>query len=213
MKESISLELQKHYANTFKNYGESPKGVDWRDSLTADIRYSQMQKLFRPISSHTKLLDVGCGYGGFKNFLDQKRIDIIYTGIDIVQEMLDAAKKKYPNATLICEDFIEKKFLDHFEYSVCNGILTQKLEASSLEMETYVKKIIKKMFEISTIGCAFNVMTSRSNFFSANLFYCSPAEILSYCLSEITPNVKLDHSYGLYEFTIYLYKSNEYNLS
>ena len=202
----ISILLKKHYSNTFKNYGSKAKGVDWRDSLTADIRYLKMQNLFKSISDRIMILDVGCGYGGFLEYIENISMEVQYTGIDIVPEMVEVAQKKHLNSVFICKDFLEQQFLNDFDYVICNGVLTQKLQASSLDMELYLKKIVKKMFGLSKIGCAFNVMTTRSNFFAPNLFYCSPSEILSYCLSEITPNVKLDHSYGLHEYTIYLYK-------
>ena len=61
------------------------------------------------------------------------------------------------------------------------------------------------MFRICNRGIAFNIMTTKVNYFSNNLYYKSPIEALSFCLNEITTKVKLDHNY-LYEYTLYLYK-------
>jgi len=73
-------------------------------------------------------------------------------------------------------------------------------------MNHFFKKMIHRMFELSNIGVCFNVMSNQVNYFSPNLYYKSPSEMLCYCLSEITSKVKVDHSYGLYEYTVYLYK-------
>ena len=90
---------------------------------------------------------------------------------------------------------------------MCNGILTQKLETAGLQMDQFAAQLIRQMFSLCTIGIAFNVMTTKVNYFSNNLYYRNPAELFSWCLSEISPHIKLDHSYPLYEYTIYLYRN------
>lgn len=206
MKKDISNSLKEHYRKTILTNGPSPKGVDWRDESTSDIRHNCMRNLLTSINKDSTLLDVGCGYGAFLDYLKKQNININYQGVDIVEEMLIQANIMHPNANFKLGNFLEEDFDSLFDYVVCNGILTQKLDASLLDMEDFSKRIIKKMFDISKIGCCFNMMTTRCNFFAPNLFYRHPSEILTYCLSEITHNAKIDHSYGLYEFTVYLYK-------
>ena len=62
------------------------------------------------------------------------------------------------------------------------------------------------MFELCEKAVAFNVMTTKVNFFSNNLYYRNPAELLSWCMNEITPYFRLDHSYPLFEYTLYLFR-------
>jgi hypothetical protein len=50
------------------------------------------------------------------------------------------------------------------------------------------------------------VMTSKVNFYANNLYYRNPSEMLAWCQMEITPFVKLNHAYPLYEYTVYLYR-------
>jgi hypothetical protein len=63
------------------------------------------------------------------------------------------------------------------------------------------------MFSLCTVGMAFNVMTTKVNYYADNLYYRNPAELFAWCLSEISPHLRLDHSYPLYEYTIYAYRS------
>ena len=42
------------------------------------------------------LLDVGCGVGGFYGFLKERDVRVDYTGIDICEDMIRAAKQDYP---------------------------------------------------------------------------------------------------------------------
>ena len=202
----ISQKLQYHYTKTIKDHGSCAKGVDWGCDKSAQIRYDQMLDVILAPGEGVSILDVGCGYGGLQNHLMGKVKNLSYKGIDISKEMIRLAKEKNPQIDFITGDYLETTFKEKFDYIICNGILTQKLDASLLEMETYFKKVVKKMFHESHVGCCFNIMSTRVNFFSQNLFYRHPSEILSYCLSEITPHVKINHAYGLYEYTVYLYK-------
>lgn len=153
------------------------------------------------------ILDVGCGYGGFFQYLSNQEISHEYTGIDVVRSMISWANENHQNGHFICSDFMNYDFDYEFDYVVCNGILTQKLDVEGIFMDKYASNLIKRMFSLCKTGISFNIMSTKVNFFSNNLYYRNPAEIISWCLSEITPHLKLDHSYPLYEYTVCLYKN------
>ena len=52
------------------------------------------------------------------------------------------------------------------------------------------------------------VLTSYSDreYMKNHLYYASPEEIFKYCKLNFSNNVLLDHSYDLYEFTIFVKK-------
>lgn len=202
----ISKVLGSHYSDAFKKHGANPKGVDWRDEKTANLRYEKMLAVNEYLSSPFSLLDVGCGYGGLLEYIKKRGYETSYHGIDIVPEMLEAALSKFPIEDFKCVDILDMESKEAFDYVVCNGILTQKLDVSILDMDKFLKKVIKRMFMLCKKGMAFNLMSTYVNFFAPNLYYKHPLETLSFCLAELTQKVKIDHSYGLYEYTIYLYK-------
>ena len=207
----ISKQLKEHYATSFQKFGPTAQGVDWGDDNTKLLlRYKNMHNVILLDRNRTKdisILDVGCGFSGFYGYLKGKEAKINYSGIDLVDTMVTYARDLYPYNTYICADFLNYRFENHlYDYVVCNGILTQKLSSSILDMDKYAKKIIKKMFFLCRRGIAFNIMTSKVNFMVSNLYYKSPLEMLSYCFSEISSNFIIDHSYPLFEYTVYLYK-------
>jgi SAM-dependent methyltransferase len=204
----ISKALAEHYSEKFSAHGPTSEGVDWGpDEAKAILRYEKMLNVADWVAGNKPLLlDVGCGYGGLQQFAINKNIDLDYTGIDVAGNMIEWATANLPSGNFIPGDILEYKFDRQFDYVVCNGILTQKLEAASLEMDQFANQLIRRMFSLCTIGVAFNVMTTKVNYYSNNLYYRNPAELFSWCLNEITPHVKLDHSYPLYEYTIYLYR-------
>ena len=206
MKHPITQTMKKHYAKTFKEYGCTSEGVDWgKHEDRALLRHQNISKLIskRPSS----ILDVGCGYGAFLDFLGHDSIE--FTGIDVVPEMIDSGRARHPGAEFICDDFLQHDFSgQNFDYVVCNGIFTQKLHVSENAMEAYIRQVISKMFEISTVGIAFNMMTSYVNFRAENLYYSNPSKTLSWVMDNITKNVELNHAYPLYEYVVIAYHEN-----
>ena len=94
-----------------------------------------------------------------------------------------------------------------YDYVVCNGIMTQKLKASNIDMDKFSNLLIKKMWSLCNVGIAFNVMSTHVNHQVENLYYRNSIELLGWCTSELTSKFKIDASYKLwYEYTVYLYR-------
>ena len=209
--ESISMRMKEHYSETFAQFGPTYRGVDWGGEESTLLRYEKMlavigRELINP-DYPISLLDVGCGYGGLLRYAREEDLEVQYTGIDVVSNMISWAKEHMPDGELVEGDFLEYNFNERkFDFVVCNGILTQKLSTSFFDMDKFARKLIKKMFSLCNRGIAFNVMTTYVNYFAPNLYYKHPSEMLAYCLSEISQKVKIDHSYGLYEYTVYVYR-------
>jgi SAM-dependent methyltransferase len=207
--DDVSKALKDHYESAFKVHGASSKGVDWGPvEGNVNLRYEKMLALLTDseISPSTSLLDVGCGFGGLLGYSRGKGLNFSYTGVDVAENMIYWAKKEYPADQFVLGDFLEIDFDKKFSYVVCNGILTQKLNTPGLLMDEYAHKLIRSMYDLCSGGIAFNVMTTKVNYFANNLYYRNPAELLSWCMSEITRHVKLDHAYPLFEYTLYLYR-------
>lgn len=172
------------------------------------LRYDKMLNICdSSAQNRPSLLDVGCGYGGLYQYAVSKNIELDYTGIDVAGNMIEWATAHITSARFIHGDILEHTFDGIFDYVVCNGILTQKLETPGLQMDQFAAELIRRMFSLCRTGIVFNVMTTKVNYYSNNLYYRNPAELLSWCLSEVTPHIKLDHSYPLYEYTVYLYRN------
>jgi 2-polyprenyl-3-methyl-5-hydroxy-6-metoxy-1,4-benzoquinol methylase len=200
----ISQKLSAHYAAAFQEHGATARGVDWRDQPTSDLRYDRMLAVIdRP--GEVSLLDVGCGYGGLLDRALSLGVEIRYTGIDLVESMLDHARRAHPDAVFHQLDAFEVTSLEPHDFVVCNGMLTQKLDVSLRDMDRFVTDLVTTLFSHAKRGVAFNVMTSMVNFTSPNLFYKSPTEMVAFC-QTLTDRFRIDHSYPLYEYTVYLYR-------
>jgi len=204
----ISAALGRHYEQTFARFGATSQGVDWgADQARLDLRYEKMLAVLDGAAApRPSLLDAGCGFGGLLAFARARGIDLDYVGVDMAPSMIDWARGRFPDARFLAGDVFDDALVapGGVDYVVCNGILTQKLDVPLREMDGFARDLIRRLFALARRGVAFNVMTDRVNFFAGNLFYKSPVDMLAWCLAEITPRVRLDHSYPLYEYTVYL---------
>jgi SAM-dependent methyltransferase len=203
----VTQRLQAHYRATFRAHGATPQGVDWGPRVeAARLRQDAMLAVTDGCPPGGTLLDVGCGYGALADRIDECSMELDYTGIDVVGEMTSEGRRRHPHRRFLDGDFLAAVPAESYDYVVCNGILTQKLDASILEMNAHARKLVSAMFAACRRGCAFNVMTTHVNYQADNLYYRNPVELLAWCMTELTPHVRLDHAYPLYEFTIYLYR-------
>jgi 2-polyprenyl-3-methyl-5-hydroxy-6-metoxy-1,4-benzoquinol methylase len=206
----ITEQLKQHYAQTFRDYGATALGVDWRSDADLEMRYRKMMNVIpsgADVAAPT-LLDVGCGFGGLLDYADGHGIAIEYTGIDVVPEMIEHARRSRPAAEFYCEDVFALSSERRYDYVVCNGILTQKLTASIREMDLYAQSLVRRMFDLASVGVVFNVMTTKVDHTKENLYHRHPAELLAWCLAEITGKVRIDHAYPLFEYCVYLYRDD-----
>ena len=130
---SISQALGEHYSLAFDSHGPSSEGVDWgTDQSAADLRNYNMLNVLKDRTSPSTLLDVGCGYGALGSIIKAENLPIEYYGVDVAKNMIDYAKNYFKSAdNFFCEDFLAWTPPRIYDYVVCNGILTQKLDASS----------------------------------------------------------------------------------
>src|SRR5262245_36536056 len=165
----ITEALRKHYADTFAKHGASSQGVDWgADASRMHLRYDKMLAVIDGSDARPSLLDVGCGYGGLRSYAAGKGIALDYTGIDVAENMVQWAQKQ-GGGTFVLGDVLEHDFKREFDYVVCSGILTQKLEAAAADMDRYAARLIRRLFALCKRGAAFNTMTTKVNFFANNL--------------------------------------------
>ena len=199
MRKSDKEEIIQLYENRLKECGECIQTVGWKDKEQQELRFKILSEIGN--LQNTKILDVGCGFGDFYNYLVKKKIKVDYTGFDIAPNILKVAKKNHPNLNFEVKDILTENVDDNFDYVFASGILNKRISDNI----RYTQKIIKKMFDLCNIGVGINMTTDYVDYKEEYLYYHSPEEIFEYCKS-LTKYLSLRHDYPLYEFTIYLFK-------
>lgn len=217
MTEKKYLKIVNHYSKCFKKYGETHKGVDWPNNDDLLKRFQVMLNITQyqfPKKDKASLLDFGCGFGLFLDFINQntdKRKSLDYYGIDLCQPMIQAAKKRWPKEKFLVSDILVDKSSQLYDYVIMNGVLTEKVSLSNKAMKDYAQELIKSVFRICNIGIAFNVMNPNVDWKRKDLFYWQFDDLTNFLTKECSKNYIIRADYGLYEYTIYLFKSpNKY---
>lgn len=200
----------------FKNlWEEHPEGtvetVGWGSEASQKQRFEKLVSIVpdKDFSGKT-VLDVGCGFGDLFGYIKPKdpQEQLTYIGIDMTKKTVKVAKKKYKKhgAAFIKDNFLERNFKDaKFDYVFASGIFSIK----TTDWEQNTRAIIKKMFDLCTIGVATNFLSSIHKKQLVTSQYVHPASMLTFCLREITPWVNLIHNYRTNDFTLHLYKDQE----
>lgn len=212
MKSKIYEPIVQHYERCLATHGISAQGMDWPNEQDLQVRFSVMYEIIRSKQHNDKisLLDLGCGGGLFYDYI--KKHDqlgrIKYHGIDLSPKMAKAASEKFPEATFEARDILEQPLQEQeFDYIVMNGVLTEKRELSHIEMENYACELIKTAFDSCRCGLAFNVMSHHVDWFRDDLFHWSLDKAVSFLVKKCSRNIITRMDYGLYEYTIYVYRS------
>jgi len=201
-------EVAGYYAAKLAEHGETPRGVDWNGEDGQMMRFLQLSKIIDDASSPFSICDLGCGYGALREYLRGKFPSVHYTGVDVSEDMVHAARQRYGDA----EDvrFVVSSEPDQLaDYVVASGIFNVRLGRSDEEWLDYVKATLEVMDRNSRRGFAFNCLTSYSDAekMRDTLYYADPCLLFDLCKRRYSRNVALLHDYELYEFTILVRKS------
>lgn len=205
--EVLLSEVALYYSDKLSEHGQSPRGVDWNGEESQILRFEQLCKIVEN-SQEFSINDLGCGYGALYAYLSQQFEQVIYTGIDVSEDMIKAAVQRY-------QDVTQTRFIFSHEpdktadYSVASGIFNVRLGRSDAEWFAYLETTLDMLNRTSRKGFSFNCLTSYSDTDKKRdyLYYADPCALFDLCKRKYSRNVALLHDYGLYEFTILVRKN------
>jgi len=215
--------IQEYYEECFEKYGDTPQGLAWQDAESMEKRFEVMAGLLRgpwqgsdantPLVG-LKILDLGCGTGKFFRFLEKYKPlylwNSYYVGMDISPKFIEFCKNKYPKTIEFLSQDILKDPLEpkSYDYIVMNGILTVKDKLSFDEMWSFAQDIIKAAYEGAARGIAFNVMSKQVDWERDDLFHLPLDTLADFLTKNVSRNFIIRNDYGLYEYTVYVYRNS-----
>lgn len=196
--------IVKHYEDCFEKHGDTCKGVDWPNEEDAAKRYKVMMEVYRP-GVLASILDYGCGLGGMVDWQHNRGLRFhSYTGYDPSEKMIAACRAKYPDEVFTSN---EKMLCDGMaDYVIMNGLFTVKRTLTNLEMCELMHETLQKVWPLANVGIAFNVMSKSVDHERDDLFHMDMQDLSNYLCRHVSRNFVIRNDYGLYEYTIYVYK-------
>ena len=178
-------ELLSFYNRHLKDFGDAPQAVRWTPEGQLQ-RYENLLKMAGDFTGKT-VLDFGCGKGDFYGFLNEKESSFHYCGIDINENLLTLARRKYPEAEFLALDIEEETFQRAFDLILVCGVFNLRVAG----IEETMKNIVKRLFGLCAEALHLNLLSYYVPRRNIELFYVKPEELLQFAVTELSPQVTL----------------------
>lgn len=155
--DSIKSDVKKssYYEDKFKQFGDSPEAVLWKNEDVQKKRFEAMEKVFDGNKS-VEVLDAGCGLGHLYKHLEDKGYQLKYMGIDTNKDFIDTAKDKKINVMRMDILDFNKMEVQKWDYILASGIYNLKDSGNwKYGMSTLFRKCRK--------GLAINFLTKATD--------------------------------------------------
>lgn len=197
---NIINEIGNYYNDLVTKFGHDPRSCDYGHVNSQKIKF---EVLSQAISYDEKsILDIGCGFADYFDFLNEKFKNISYHGVDISAKMIDEAKKLHPDLKLELKNVFDTPPQKKYDIVTSNGIFYLLGQDSKSLMHEF----IKKMYEMSEQLTVFNSLSTWATDKEDAEFYADPLETVAFC-KTLSPWVTLRHDYHPRDFTIYIYRN------
>lgn len=205
-KTDLLTEVAEYYTAKLAEHGETPCGVDWNGEEGQTLRFEQLCKII-DTANHISINDLGCGYGALYEFLVHKYDELSYFGLDVSEEMIKAAERRFKNEPRARFE-LSSEPNQVADFSMASGIFNVRMGRSDDEWRSYLEATLDVLDRTSRVGFAFNCLTSYSDRDKMRdyLYYADPCVLFDLCKRRYSHNVALLHDYDLYEFTILVRK-------
>lgn len=114
---SLSKSLYEIYNGAFKAHGDTPRGVGWKDAQAQTKRFDVFLDVIKG-EKYPKILDVGCGTGHLRTYMQRKGMFPIYKGIDINHNYISKAVSKGIRAEVKDIDMVN----ENYDYIFSSGV-------------------------------------------------------------------------------------------
>src|SRR5713226_6792156 len=116
-----------NYRDLFLRHGDAPESTQ----MSLDGKRFRFEKLMEIADlRNRRVLDLGCGLGDFYPFLIEKFGQLDYTGIDLVSEMVEFDKNKYPKARFRHHDLFAEPLAETFDYVLISTVFNYAMPGS-----------------------------------------------------------------------------------
>jgi SAM-dependent methyltransferase len=191
------------YAERLGRLGPVVQALGWRDQAQQELRFRVMADGMRSVDG-ASVLDVGCGFGDFYDYLTAAGHDVRYTGCDLSPDVLAVARERHPELTFEQRDILDRPHPSRsFDYVCMSGIFNHRIS----DNDAFLRAMLAAAFDTCSTGVVSNMTTSYVDYQDAHLYYFSPEDVFRQART-LSKRVALRHDYPLYEFTLFIYRDD-----
>ena len=190
--------IRRHYTPNLRRGGANHEVLDW---ASAESQQARFEVLAREVDlAGRSLLDVGCGLGDLAGFLQERGIEVNYTGIDVLPEMLERARLAHPQLPFVEADLFQGDSpfaAKSFDVVFCSGALNLNLDNNL----AFAARALPTMFALCRQALVVNFLHARARAYDARYFHYDPAEMVD-ILESLCASVRLVDDYLPHDFTL-----------
>lgn len=179
-------------------FGNDWRALGWQSRQTQYARFAVLSEI-GPLA-HTRILDVGCGLGDLYGYLQARDIPVEYTGYDLLPDMIERARQRYPDACFMVRDVLQGLGAERFDYVLSSGAFNISFGENMRAM----RHVLRQMFDCCTRGVAINFLSIADAGHDPIFYRYDRQEMLAYC-QTFCPQVQLREDYLPNDFTLYLF--------
>ncbi len=167
--------IRAYYERRMSPERESYDILDWSSAASQRMRFEILADNV-PLAGRS-LLDVGCGLGDLAAFLQERDLAVEYTGVDVLERMIDACRERLPARQFVHADIFTGGDVAPglFDVVFCSGIFNLDL-GNNL---AFLAGAIRRLLELAREHAVFNLLHARSPFKQQGYFFYDPQEVLA----------------------------------
>lgn len=180
----------------------SVQALGWLTEASQLRRFSALCEIGDPIGK--SVLDVGCGYGDLKTYLDGRFHGFDYIGVDQMADFVLEARQRHghrPSCYFCISDATTA------ELPVVDLVLASGLMSYRCEQPGFFRFMIEKLFASAREGLAFN-MLDAAKFSGHSLLTGHDRQLVFDWCCTLTPWVRLVDGYLDDDFTVIMMRAD-----
>jgi SAM-dependent methyltransferase len=188
--------IRRHYEHRIQPQRPNYDVLDWASEGTQHARF---EVLAGAVDLEGKrLLDVGCGLGDLLGFIQRRGLSVDYTGVDLLDRMVQAARVQHPRGAFVAADIFSASPFEPASFDVvfCSGALNLNLGNN----RQFLPWALERLFELSRKWVVFNLLHARFKHDDPSYFHYEPNDVLE-VLSRFNCSVRLIDDYLPNDFT------------
>lgn len=192
--------IQKYYENNMSKALAEYGILGWESEEAQRLRFDML--LNSTELEGKKLLDVGCGTGNLLEYINSKGINVKYTGVDILEQMIEIANGKKLNGDFYRADIFKNNIFEGrtFDIIYSSGIFNLNLGNN----RTFLHDAVGLFLKLSTEAVVFNLLHVGSPDREDKYFYFHPDELNDILAdySDVIKEVEIVEAYLKNDFTV-----------
>lgn len=206
--QDILAEQRTHFEQLYEENRGTPNAVASETYEHKKLRYDKIVNIF-PDNGDFSIYEVGYGLGHFyeymRNNLNMDRVT--YSGSEIVKKYHNYCTETYKlSGEFELRNIIEDPPSGQFDYVIMSGVFHQMGDTPKEAWEEYMYDLLKKSYELSTRGIAFNSLSQVVDYEKEGNYYSNISDLIEFINKDLSRFFELKKDYPLFERTIFVYR-------